>query len=439
MIISQIKKNSFIKKIYARIKQSLNSVGGETINQKQFNNILKRIDGGINEKEIKNVGKLFIDRKTNEIVFHERYFDLLIKYAAQVRGYYQLPAEYVSKLFKDSRELEHNIMASEKWLEYCHFCMLNGMFQLGAIIRSKAIESSYIEVNSSNAGSNQLFRAFKAAVDQADYPLAEVILDRLSNAVEDNDVVMKYRLFLSMCSGDLEKVRFMTKELFSIAEELFFEYLNGKNVALVGPAPISDGAGKEIDAHDIVVRISYTGENSTVDQENFGSKVNISYYGNVFSEAINKTSNSNFLDKLDYAVFKTICHRYRKELVQINKGRVFFSPNYCFFNGSAHMVQNALFDLLHFSPKKIKLFNINFFLAEKPHYTGYSDIIQGNKDYEWHKFQRHANHKYLSSLNFTRNLWKSGVIEVDNFCKDILSMTSEGYMLEMQRIYIRQD
>ena len=439
MIKKHIKYSPLLKSLYAKLRNNLFKVRGDVVNQKRFVSMLMDVNNNRNMQALKLLNKLFAYSQTNELAFSEEYIELFVKYASHIRGYYDLSTDCIHQLLEDSRELDPNSLTSDKWLEYCHLCMLNGMFQLGAIIRSKAIESSYIEANFSTASKNQIYRAFKAAVDQADYQYANNMLEMLSSTNMDDKDLIKCRLFLSMCQGDLETVSSLARSFYSNADRLFYDYLKNKEVALVGPAPLDNNNGKEIDSHEVVVRLSYVGGSSFADTNILGAKINISYYGDFFSEAISKLPDYDFLKKLDYTVFKTIRYQYQKELYKAGKSRVLFSPNDCFFNGSAHMIQNALFDLLCFSPNRIKLYNVNFFLSTKMHYDGYSKILRRRKGVKRRYYERHANHKYLSSLNYTRNLWNSGIIEVDNFCSEVLNMTSEDYMSEMQKIYINQE
>lgn len=43
----------------------------------------------------------------------------------------------------------------------------------------------------------------------------------------------------------------------------------------------------------------------------------------------------------------------------------------------------------------------------------------------------------LSQVNFVRNLWEAGLVEVDESCQEMLSLTSHDYLSAMEDIYAR--
>lgn len=78
------------------------------------------------------------------------------------------------------------------------------------------------------------------------------------------------------------------------SEKKLFEYLNGKRVIIVGPAPEEgyvDGFGDFIDSFDIVVRVNRGWRMSKENPEVFGSKTNILYHCLDFDE-----ENGGFID-----------------------------------------------------------------------------------------------------------------------------------------------
>lgn len=362
------------------------------------------------------------------------YIKLLLEYASSVRHEQYLPKDLLEAIKKATFGIEVDRLNCDKWLQLCHICLSNGLFHLDPIIRDKAIQAAYIEAELNKDDANLQKKAFKAYIDKADLIKAEETLCRLEKLI-DKQLFSKYTTFFKLSSGSKYSIFKYTSESFSNVDCKFRALIAGKTVAVVGPALTESVRGSEIDSFDLVVRISYRGSNTIYDTSRFGSKTDVAYYGNVFSDAISKHGEVDFFKDLDYAVFKTVRHELQIKIGGFCGARAFHSPNYSFFNGSAHMVQNAIFDLLLYEPSRLKLFNMNFFLSHKTHYPNYSSILNISTDNEWKQYGRHANHKYLSSLNFTRNLYNKDVIECDDECRRVLMLSDEEYMSKMFEIY----
>jgi len=208
-------------------------------------------------------------------------------------------------------------------------------------------------------------------------------------------------------------------------------------VAVVGPAPSTENVANEIDSFDVVIRMNYRGQMLLPDYKEFGSKVHISYYNSDNARAISGMKEKGFFEDLDYAVFKKIRHDYQYLLVEKKRGRVFFSPNNCFFIGSANLLQYMLNDLIYFRPVRIKVFKVNFFLAQETYHAGYALDKNNLKNFTW-RWTSFAIHDQITQLNYVRNLWKSSQIEVDKACKAVLGLSSAEYMSRMENIYVEQ-
>ena len=118
------------------------------------------------------------------------------------------------------------------------------------------------------------------------------------------------------------------------------------------------------------------------------------------------------------------------------------------FNGSSTAVPNALFDILHFQPRRVKVFHANFWLSHGSYYSGYAmtkrekEMVGSGADNpfgSWSWKGTFSGHDFLSQVNFVRNLWAAGLIEVDGPCEEVLSLTSHGYLSAMQDIYVRNE
>jgi len=65
----------------------------------------------------------------------------------------------------------------------------------------------------------------------------------------------------------------------NLADKEFYDYLKGKRIIMVGPAPYLEGRGlgKEIDSYDVVIRINHGIVLAKTNPEDYGSKTNVLY------------------------------------------------------------------------------------------------------------------------------------------------------------------
>lgn len=394
----------------------------------------------------------------NELSGHQRInqqkLQLYIKKASCDEQNSGLPDSYISELvysiverrlhrltededlIKATAALDINCMSSLKWLILCHISIYNGFFKVGYAARLKAAQKSILEFQQNPDNYLAIVQALKSSLDQGDLNQARAIFDLFSRKKLTKDIRINYDIYFSICTGDQERAKSLGKLIYTENDKIFAEYINGKSIAIVGPAPTGEDLADEIDSFDIVIRLNYRGKNSLSGSNEFGSRLDISYYNNECASIIYNASNKDFIDELKYIVFKSIEYRYQKQILSEQQGRILFSPNYYLFIGTANMIQNALYDLLHFDPKIIKVFKVNFYLSDKAYHDGYS-IHEKRNDFEW-RWQQFARHNFMTQLNFIKLLWKSGMIEVDKNCERVLNLKADKYVNELESIYVKR-
>lgn len=344
-------------------------------------------------------------------------------------------------LIQRTRGLPHTCLPSIRWILLYYASIRNGLFMVGGAVREKAIESAYNEATCSSAGTECLVRAFKAGIDQGDFEMAGQILDRLNARSPECEQIDDLRFYYFLNTGDMEQVRAIVGPKLSLEDRWFGEYIAGKSVAIVGPASSKHDVGAEIDSFDIVARFSYRG--LFPEPIIYGRKLNISYYNGEDLINISKTDDFGFFDDIEVAVFKALRYPFQIPLLKARRARL-QKTNGFLFSGSANAVPNALFDILHFQPGRVKVFHSNFWLAHESYHAGYA-MSKGEKEmgggstdmFLSHWRETFSGHDFLSQVNFVRNLWRAGLVEVDESCKKVLSLTSDGYLSAMADIYTR--
>lgn len=369
-----------------------------------------------------------------------------------MNGYSGLPSEYIHlllecikerQIFRDftapgqddllieTARLDPSSLPSWRWLALQYICIRNGFFKTSGVVRKKAIEIAYIEAEKGREP--YIAIAFRAAIDQAEFDRARLLLDRAKNRVPAQ-TWKDLESYLLLNTGDREEFRRTLEREAGRTEERFRRSIEGKSVAIIGPAPSGDKHGEEIDSFDLVVRINYNGRGKIADIEEFGSRTDISYYNITFSKEISVLK-ENYFDELKFAVFKRIEHDFQRQLIESGKGRA-VKYNHALFNGTPLGGSHALFDILHFRPERVKLFNVNFYLSRTPYHPRYFDG-KFLTYFETFNFITFAHHDIMSNLNFTRNLWKAGLIEVDNGCREVISKNTSEYLSAMEEVFLQ--
>jgi len=323
-----------------------------------------------------------------------------------------------------------------------------GLFQTYYLFRRIAIEKAINEVII-EASNENILNAFMAMIEANKKQQTLEFLSNMRNII-DSRLYNEMQLHCMLCFDSDNKTSDFINSYSNRTniDKDYFDLIHGKSIAIVGPAQIEGKNGKEIDSFDIVVRLGYKGNN--FDFENFGQKTDISYYSIANYKMYLLYGVTKFLDNLKFSNFKNSNYLKIKELVNYNKCRM-FKKNRFFLFGSPTMMQHATYDILHFGPSKIKLFNINFYLSTITHSASYKatseerskyDKNRGYKYYNIWKNQIYdtggfAHHDLISQVNFIRNLWKNNIVNVDNTCENILRMRNFDYLKEMENIYIK--
>lgn len=361
----------------------------------------------------------------------------------QVRSYFQaflVALQSVRKTPQDSSEssdrkvflsmtqvTDASLISSLGWINLFYLSFRNKLIRESFFLRQKAQERAYIDADNNPQDAVLVTKAFAAAIDAGSFENAMVYLKHLQKNNLDKGNLKKLESYYLLHTGDSKAVeRIWSSEILE-EEDGFSDFIKGKKIAIVGPVPSGEKSGPEIDSFDIVVRINYLGPESMPGVEDFGKKTHVVYYNAEHSERIYQLNEHRFLAGPRYAMFPSGRFLFQRDLIKHGRGRVFRKNEY-FFNGINNMVQNIVYDLVVYGPSRIKIFHTNFYLSKKLYHSAYTSSHELS-------FPVLAEHDLLSQLHFIRNLWRSGVVEVDDTCASVLRLSSEEYMSQIDEIH----
>jgi hypothetical protein len=206
----------------------------------------------------------------------------------------------------------------------------------------------------------------------------------------------------------------------------YFNLIKHKSISIVGPADLNYDNGETIDSFDLVVRPIYNA-NQSLNQNFYGKRTDISYYNFGFI--------SQFPKKIKHAskILKFINLKVKDQKVyEKNKNyRIFKLIDPFYFNGSGNSIPNIVFDLMFFSPRKIKIFNSTLYLG-KSLYGKDFQIYNSRKLNREKLLYKIRIHDPLSQFIFLKTIWLKKLIFFDNFGSNVIKKTVNEYATELQ-------
>ena len=216
----------------------------------------------------------------------------------------------------------------------------------------------------------------------------------------------------------------------------FYEYISGKSVAIVGPAPTRNNYGDEIDNFDVVVRLSFESpEKSIPDPVRIGYKTNISYYSAHLR--FFKDDASDIVEGLDFVCVSM--PKYMPEILTYSNVRQVEIPDVCFI-GKPNLIQTCVLDLLKLNPSRIKVFCCNLFASEVAYSNSYPstnmlNIVSGGKVHRGLNSTTFTNHDPINNFLILKILCDNKKIQCDPELESVLEMSFEEYMGVLDSIY----
>lgn len=318
-------------------------------------------------------------------------------------------------------------------LEY--FIMSNGLYRVAKYVREKAVIRA---INDHGLSFSSIIDKFSAIMESGQYRAAKDMI--LSEYRKTSRLRFVKRLLLdrmlhynSILCGDFKDIDRLNEKYLEQGDRAFAELITGKTVALVGPSDSRAISGQEIDGYDIVIRLNYQGQGNMPEPDRYGARIDVSYFNSNNARKNLAIAVENPLHDLKYAVFKS--RKQAQMASEICPSRMARSPENFWLQGWPNMIQLALYDLLSYKTRKIKLFKINFYLAESLHFNGYQTRHVNLTDPK-SLFSGHACHHIVRQLDFIRMMVQNGLIEVDDECKSIINMSNDEYLGEMEKIYV---
>jgi glycerophosphoryl diester phosphodiesterase len=250
------------------------------------------------------------------------------------------------------------------------------------------------------------------------------ILHRTKNVLK-KEKIEKCREYTLMRLGHNSHIKQIKGKHFCEEDFKFKEFIQGRSIAIVGPAIPETFVADEINSFDLVVRTNFPVGNS-LPTEIYGRYPDISYnmIDTPLSTNIDLSEFSNS-DDIKFTIFndENIVKEYKKITKNVTIiTRKYFDCTGIFWSGFPMAVQRIIYDLLHFSPLKIKIFGVNFYTSKilsHKNYNGYE-----NSAFPIRLFRCHDP---ISNFLFCKNLYENNFISSDKTGVNILQLNRYDY------------
>lgn len=347
-----------------------------------------------------------------------------------------LTPDALEHLVQATQQLQAGQLDDASWRTLQFIATANGLFLPGFLFRNLTVARILQTPVTPQAPAQKIQRFFTAAMDANRYDLAAQALDAYHQRPgADMRNYDQMQLHYHLMQGHRAETLAYASHTYSAADREFAEYIKGKRIAIVGPAPSDEASAAEIDSFDLVIRTNYRGHATMPPADEFGHKIDISYYNYTYTKQVLGTPENAYLDDLVFAVFKneTDIRRYRGRPTTA-RFRTMRQINAQILNGKSQMVQNILYDLLHFEPQAIKIFKSNFFMSEKRYYSTYASPTNQPQQASsfWINF---ATHDLVTQLNFSRTLMQAQQITADLQASAVMQLDAENYIKKISQIY----
>ena len=339
----------------------------------------------------------------------------------------------IEKLTPDAMDFTH-------WLMLSDLLSFNKLLELGLLARESAVRNlSQLTIYGSRASYYTLSRKFYAHIELREFEDAQKIVNMISAYSPEQPRNTALQTFLDIQKAKPLKEPRAEDELHEQASMKMHELIHDKNVAIVGPAANVLSSGSEIDKFDTIIRFNFRGKEFLSHENHSGSRTDITYQNGPNVRAYHAAQRPHFLK--DVKLYCVELFLSKALLVDLKQGRARSNGHrndlLCY---KMMAVPTVLYDILHYGPRSIKVFNSNFYLSETPYSEGYT--THHSKNYRKHKgsdiSQLHElirTHDLIAQLRFVRNVYDAGGIEVDAECEGILKLTDRAYMAEMEKLF----
>jgi hypothetical protein len=316
------------------------------------------------------------------------------------------------------------LLPADSALDLYRYFRFFGDFRVANLLRTQALHAC---LRSQERTSHVMPDALAAALEAGRPDLVLELARTRVTREQDRNRVDETVAMAHALQGEIPEAARLWGRMFQASDGSFRDLIQGRTVAVVGPAPPSEDLRAEIDAFDFVVRTNYQGK---LDPR-AGSRTDISYYnGNRLIS--HRDEIIAIAPSLRWLVSARGSDQALRRMLPTHPGiRSAESAPAIFFHANPLAIPAILIDLVRFVPARIKLFGSDFFSSKTSHTQGYH-----RRPIEAEALSHSLRiHDPFSSFRLVQQLVRTGLCTVDALAEGVLRLDGEQYAARLQELY----
>lgn len=341
------------------------------------------------------------------------------------------------ELKQQMEQIPYDSLTCRQWLYLHEICCFRGKYTLAQIFREKARILAIAPMNGGEVKPPISWEnTIRAAIEGGECHNQKDLDHLLARAGITGDVANKLRLYIAVLIG--QKIPSEWVKSFDVSD--FADYLAGKSIAIVGPAPTEVLDGEEIDSHDIVVRLNHIIEGKGTDPEYKGLRTDITCFSGVHSRDLMNELNGILPREVSWACFKTRgMARHVKEAntdKQVRDHITFFQPK---FHGLFNLMLTVVLDLTLFNAKSIKIYHTDLMLTiarQKGYIQKNFKMLSEDIEVMKNDFRSSSIlHDPILQYRTFHMLWRTKKIKGDARFVEVMEMGLDAFLSELELVY----
>ena len=336
-------------------------------------------------------------------------------------------------------ESNFNSLEHYELLDIYSLCLRLCFFELGYQIREKSIKKalSFSPFSKKNE-SWKLKAKLTALIETGNYSEFDKLIPYFKSKRKQEKYILNYLKDLYVKNKTLSDTNLINYKENS-NDQKFRKFIENKKIVIVGPAPVEQKDGNQIDKADIVLRTNYKMGDPIIK----GSKCDINYFNLETAYHIHQNGCFEWPKKTSWIVGKAwsymemILKRLSSDGIDIEhlNVRTLKRVDLALFNGSLSLIQNIILDLSRYNPKEIFLYHFDVMLS-KDRIAGYYTDVKNNEELHLKMIKCFPGHDPVTQFLILKSFWKLGFIKGDERFEEVISMNAEDYMKSMQKNYL---
>jgi hypothetical protein len=320
-----------------------------------------------------------------------------------------------------SEHISNKLVSEKKWLNISRVLCNRAAFVLATRVKCQA---GNVKLKRTESLNKKISDLLTLNVFLERYEEVQWLLERMSIKADMRLNEKEAIAYAYLLSGRIENARLVWNGFEMRENETeYANYIRARNVAIVGPAVCDHDIGSEIDSFDLVIRTNIFEE---TEMKNLGLKTDICYYNGGKTRLLEQGQLFP-LNGIKFIVLKGgVCNK-----LSDNGSSILHIHNYkLLYNASFMSIQRIVYHILHYRPKSIVLFNIDFYTGQTAYQQGY--VGAKNKKLPIQSF---ITHDVIQNYVFTKRLYDLGYVGASYNAKYVLDMSKAVYIKRLERIY----